>query len=135
MAPGLTDPKSWGQAIAEIGTSATTILALLAILAYLAFKGVPAVIDLTLAINNSTQAAEKRQTAIERNQETIISNQSTIIGNEVSMTGEHKMLLKSNALMQGLERQTCINTAKSPYQADRCKELGGADGDVGDAEP
>ena len=131
MAPGLTDPKSWGQAIAEVGIPGTTILALLAILAYLAFKGVPAVVDLTVAIGASTAAAEKRQASLEKTQDAILTNQGLIIQDEVSMGTQHKVLLKSNALMQALERQTCINTAKSPYQADRCKGLSGADGDVG----
>ena len=123
MAPGMTDPKSWGQAIAEIGTSATTILALLAILAYLAFKGVPAVIDLTLAINNSTTAAEKRQTTLETGQGVIVTNQGVIINNETAMIAQHAELLKTNRTMQELETQTCINTAKSTYQANKCTEI------------
>ena len=123
MAPGMTDPKSWGQAIAEIGTTTTTILALLAILGYLAFKGVPAVVDLTVAINDSTNAAEKRQTTLEKGNDTIITNQGLIIDNETAMIGQHRLLLKSDAVTQALELQTCINTAKSTYQANKCTAI------------
>ncbi len=123
MAPGMTDPKSWGQAISEIGIPGTTIIALLAILAYLAFKGVPAVVDLTLAINNSTAAAEKRQTSLEAGQANIVTNQGTIIGNETLMIAQHTELLKTNRAMQALEAQTCINTAKSAYQTNKCTNI------------
>lgn len=51
---GLTNPQSWAQAILTIGPSYAVIFALLAILGWLAFKGVPAVMDLTLAINQNT---------------------------------------------------------------------------------
>jgi len=101
MAGGfLTPNKGWGEFIAEIGIPGTTILALLAVLAWIAIRGVPAVVNLATAIQQSTittQQQQERLANLVTVQTTIlqkvIENQVTIINAETRMIDQHQELI------------------------------------------
>ena len=83
------DPRTWAGAIKEVGASFAVIFALLAIGAYLALKAVPAVVDLTVAINHNSDVITAHEVVQEKNQEAIITNQGLIISNESAMIAQH----------------------------------------------
>lgn len=91
-----TDPVSWGRFVQEVGINGATILALLGMLSFLAFRAVPAIVDLSIAIERSTDAAAVRQTqiielekALEHNDQVLVENQGKIIDHEGTMIEQH----------------------------------------------
>lgn len=122
----ITPSKSWAEFINEIGLTGTIALALLAILGYVAFKGVPAIVELTVAIQRNTDTVTQINKAQEYNQSVIVSNQTKIIDAEQEMIAQHSQLV--NAILPretalNLEEQTCLNTAKSSYQQQQCMNI------------
>ena len=120
----VTDPRSWGVFIKEVGVPGSTIFALLAILAYLAFKGVPAIVALSQAIQQNTDtvaatgaAAQKSQSENYGNMQTMISQHGQIIDLLIADSDSKRRL---TAL--AVQKQTCINTSKSLYQAKKCMD-------------
>ncbi len=95
MAPNGTvvDPKSWGEAINRIGPTYAVIFAMLALGGYLAVKGVPAIVDLTVAINHNSDVVTGYASLQEKNQNLIIQNQGKIIDNATTMIGQHTDLI------------------------------------------
>ena len=75
----VTDPKSWGAAIKEVGPNYAVIFALLALLGYLAFQGVPAVMALTGAIQRNTDVTSTSALRQEGNQTQIINQHGAMI--------------------------------------------------------
>ena len=93
------DPNSWANAINKVSspaaTSTVTILALLSIFGYLAFKGVPAIMELTIAINHNSDVVTQHEVTQEKNQSQVITNQAMIIQNEGQMIQEHGQMLQN----------------------------------------
>lgn len=122
----VTDPKTWANAIITVGPQYAVIFALIAILAFLAFKGVPAIIALTEAIDRNSDQITGVAKAEEYNQSVIVQNQTKIINNESDMIDQHGKILSLMANREtvlNLEEQTCLNTAKSEYQQRKCMEI------------
>jgi hypothetical protein len=123
---GLMDPKSWGEAIQQVGPSYAVIFALLAILGYLAFKGVPEIMELTTAIQKNTDIVADSTVRQERNQEALIANQTKGMEVMPEMMAQHQhilSLLADRQIVLNLAEQTCLNTAKVPYQQRKCMAI------------
>ena len=85
----VTDPKSWAQAIKDVGPNYAVIFALLAVLGYLAFQGVPAIIGLTMAINHNTDTVVNIAGSQTATQARLVDNQSKDIQNQAAMIEQH----------------------------------------------
>jgi hypothetical protein len=85
----LMDPKSWGEAVRDVGPSYGVIFALIALLGYLSVRGVPAIMMLTSAIQNNTDSVAQIAHGEEQNQTAIVANQSKIIDNESEIIQQH----------------------------------------------
>lgn len=86
------NPTSWAMAIQGVGPSYAIIFALLAMLGFLAFKGVPAVMALTMAIQQNTDEVAGLARGQEYNQALIIANQTKVIDNETEIIKQHESM-------------------------------------------
>lgn len=103
----MTDPRSWGTAIRDVGPSYAVIFALLAVLAYLAFKVTPVVISLTTAIQQTTDVTASSALRQEHNQTTIIEQHGQMIQQNTEILSvisqQQKELSDQNTRILGLE--------------------------------
>jgi predicted PurR-regulated permease PerM len=100
----VTDPKSWGEAIRDVGPSYGVIFALLGMFAYLAFAGVPAINSMTLAIQDSTTAAAKRQEQILNWQNTQTQLQVVSTQNQTKIVEDQQEIIMQHGQMIDLMR-------------------------------
>ncbi len=90
----MIDPKSWGDAINRVGQTYAVIFALIALGGYLAVKGVPAIVDLTVAINHNSDVVTNYASQQDKNQSLIIENQGKIIEQDAHMIEQHTDLIE-----------------------------------------
>jgi hypothetical protein len=120
------NPKTWGEAINEVGPTYAVIFALLAILGYLAFKGVPEIMELTKAIQSNTDVVASSAVRQEKNQEALIANQNKGMDFVPEMMAQHQHILSMLAdreVVLNLAEQTCLNTSKSNWQQLKCMHI------------
>jgi hypothetical protein len=120
------DPKSWAEAIRDVGPSYAVIFALLAILGYLAFKGVPEIMELTSAIQHNTDIVAASTVRQEKNQDALVANQTKGMELVPEMMAQHQhilSLLADRQIVLNLAEQTCLNTAKVAYQQRKCLDI------------
>lgn len=90
----LYNPKGWGDFIVKVGPPFTVIFVLLAILAYLAFKGVPAIVDLKVAIQANTDQTAMAVRAIQEVGDRNVANTTAIIRNQDAIIQQHDAMNK-----------------------------------------
>jgi predicted HAD superfamily Cof-like phosphohydrolase len=88
------DPRSWGDFVVEVGPSYAVIFALLAILGFLAFKGVPALINLTQAIQANTDQNVATEKATHEVLAQNAQNSTAIISNQQQIIAQHDQMIK-----------------------------------------